>query len=76
MKNEAWTINERIFHHGKFKDFDKALRNKNKEELLSILKSVGLENYEMKDVDFLIQHTKLEKLSFVEKIKKLFGHNN
>jgi hypothetical protein len=72
MENKKMTLNERLIHHGELKNFDKALRNKNKEELLAVLKSVGLENYEMKDVDFIIQHTKLEKLSFVQKIKKLF----
>lgn len=72
MENEGWTLNERLYHYGKLKAFDKALRKKDKVELLSIMQSVGLTNYDMSNVDFLLQHAKVDRLSFFEKIRNLF----
>ena len=59
------TLNERLVLNGKLNRFEKAIKNKNKKELFSILESIGLEN---SDIDFLIENTKLEKKSLIKRI--------
>ena len=59
------TLNERLVLNGELRKFEKAIKNKNRTELLHILKSVGLEN---PDIDFIIENTKLEKRSLIKRI--------
>ncbi|TPV31127.1 hypothetical protein FJ651_15560 [Paucihalobacter ruber] len=73
MKYREGTLNERLVLNGELRRFEKAIRNKDKDELISVLKSVGIEN---PDVDFIMNHTKLRKENLFKRILRfLFNHD-
>lgn len=71
--NEAKTLNERLVYYEQLKRFEKAIKKKDRKELLLILQSIGLTKSNMDDVDFLIENTKLEHTGVFEKIKNFFN---
>lgn len=67
MKSKNGTLNERLVLNGQMKNFERALKKKNRHDLISILQSVGLGN---PDVDFLIENYNATKRNFLQ---RLFG---
>ena len=50
MDYSGMTVNERLLASDKLKKFDTAVKSKNKEELISILKSISLSEANINDI--------------------------
>lgn len=50
MKYKGMTVNERLYVGGYMDEFDKAIKNKNSEKIILILKKVGLTETSIKPI--------------------------
>ncbi len=69
MKHKGQTLNERLIFSGQLKQFELALRNQNKLELVSILKSLDIDN---PDVEFILKNTKLDRRNIFHKFQRKY----